>query len=184
MFGLPSLATLGTALGLVALAGIVGFERGCSYQKDIDQVAALKATIDKLEFERDVAEAKRIEADTDKANIVQREAENEETINAAEMLLARGYPCPTASELAWLQSIGSKLGAKIQPPTPAGNLLDASHSAAAQGCDPWPVIAARERAGRLTNEGKIVAFSRWYRGLRSDFAAGKISSALPKAKGL
>lgn len=179
MFGIPSptLILAAAVAGMVALGG--AYLKGAADQANKDNVAALKAKIDSLEFQRDVAENKRIEADTDKANIVLREAEDQETINAAETLLARGYPCPTASELAWLQSIGSKPGKAIQPPTPAGNLLDASQSAAAQGCDPWPIIAAHERAGRLTNESIITAFTRWYSGLRRDLAAGRIST-LPK----
>jgi hypothetical protein len=152
------------ALGVLAVAGGLYF-KGWRDRGIHDGVADLKARIATLQFDVQEAKARAAQAEAQQKEIEADDAANQEKIRAAEAVLARGYGCPSLAELEWLSNIGKAGAAALGP------------SAAAQGCDPWPIIAARERAGRLKANAIIVKVRDWYNALRDDLARGRIPPA-------
>jgi hypothetical protein len=175
MFGIPNLYLVAAAV--VAFAGwtVVIEQAGEKHATRVAQVDALKAENATLKFDIQQKTQAKEKADADLADIEAQDQQNKEKIDAAETILARGYGCPSADELRWYASIG-QAGAQAQPPGPA-SLSEAGGSAAAQNCDPWPIIAAREKAGRLSANSRITKAIAAWKAMQRDYAAGVVKNA-------
>lgn len=179
MFPLPSPTVLIAAGGVFVTAVTGSFVAGAIYEHGRENVADLKARNAALQFDLDEANGKAVEASQQAARIAAADHANQETIDAAEEVLARGYGCVTPAERDWLLHVG-QAGPRTEPPTPPV-LRESGDRAAAEGCDAWPTVAARERAGRLKANAIIAGVADWYRGLQADYRAGRPLKTAPAA---
>jgi hypothetical protein len=157
---------IGVALVVAFFAGAIGEHRRSS-------VEDLKAQIATMQFDKDAAIKAADIAASDAREIERGYRANEETINAAETVLARDYGCVTPAERDWVRALATGKAAGAKPPVRPG-LRAAGDSAVAQRCDSWPGYAAKVLAGLLKANDIIVRHRRYEEGVRRDYAAGRV----------